>query len=727
MQQRLKRTAARRLQFENLEDRRLLAAEIASGLSLDAARDQIAGQFSSATIVTHGFQIDGAGDSLMSLAEAIVERNGGLLVDIDAGPVDGATTFDLFESESKSGSEVVFLFDWGDASNNDSAGWGEAAGDALFSIGAGLGLFDPDAGPDNAIDLHFIGHSFGTAITSEAIERLAAFDVPVDHVTYLDPHDFDQARLPVDGSQRLFDLGLPQITGSDGYGATVWDNVSFADAYYQTNSLGFIPINPGGRPIPGAYNVSVTEATEDFFIPHSAVWNDFYLSTITDLSSTTGYALSSRVSDGLDRPAPIFFGADQEHDHTPEAIVNRTTGDPNQSGLASLGLTDDQITNAKWAPLWTPDIVNSDFNFIGNASDEVPAWVFHGGGGDAEFRTGSDGALRLNQQGQSRTHNFVYLPANASHIEYELTFDDSDTHATLEVLIGETLVESFNLGSLPALEQTLATTSGLARSIPIQSIAGMTRTITFRLTSADTTVDVGIDDLTFTRLDRSFDADPRTVLVDAIAGQQSIPVDPRTIAIQFRADSNATIQIEPTDDSIPWTSVFVIDDQFVSVGSVDAMTLSADVIQGRTYAVLFDPMTADRSYTITSSAGDDSLNRLAPTNLFSPTDVNADGRVSALDALIIINAVNSSVGNGSADDADRPFLDVTGDGNISASDALRVINVLNETVPRSMHSEPILIWTDDDDKDRVGTIDEIMATLTISNPFTKTAFQHLVT
>ena len=73
----------------------------------------------------------------------------------------------------------------------------------------------------------------------------------VDHVTYLDPHDFNQG-LGFDYTQRLFELG------PNGYGAVTWSNVTFTDVYYQTRS-GFagVPLTatiPGGRPIPGAYN-----------------------------------------------------------------------------------------------------------------------------------------------------------------------------------------------------------------------------------------------------------------------------------------------------------------------------------------------------------------------------------------------------------------------------------------------------------------------------------------
>lgn len=56
-------------------------------------------------------------------------------------------------------------------------------------------------------------------------------------------------------------------------------------------------------------------------------------------------------------------------------------------------------------------------------------------------------------------------------------------------------------------------------------------------------------------------------------------------------------------------------------------------------------------------------------------DVSGDGRLTALDALIIINAINAG---GSLDD---PALDVNRDGMVSQLDVLSIITVLNTTQP----------------------------------------------
>jgi hypothetical protein len=69
------------------------------------------------------------------------------------------------------------------------------------------------------------------------------------------------------------------------------------------------------------------------------------------------------------------------------------------------------------------------------------------------------------------------------------------------------------------------------------------------------------------------------------------------------------------------------------------------------------------------------------TNPFNRLDVNFDGHVNAIDALVIINALNSSryTSKLKADErpADAPFLDVDGNLYINSIDPLTIINHLN--------------------------------------------------
>lgn len=242
--------------IEHLEDRTLLTLS-PSNFNLQSIHNELQGfrdqhVLTGATIITHGFQLKNqGGDSLLTLAQSIRSFADGApddaldawLLNYDVSGEGGSPSFN-YQTSIVSGSprEVVLLYDWAAESNEPSAGWTEAAADALFTVIVDLGLVDPAT--QSSLPLHFIAHSFGSAVTSEVVEKLGAFDIAVDQVTYLDPHDFDQLTIPIDGAQQQYTVGLPQSGGAGNghnYGATVWNNVAFADAYYQTYGSSFLP------------------------------------------------------------------------------------------------------------------------------------------------------------------------------------------------------------------------------------------------------------------------------------------------------------------------------------------------------------------------------------------------------------------------------------------------------------------------------------------------------
>ena len=69
------------------------------------------------------------------------------------------------------------------------------------------------------------------------------------------------------------------------------------------------------------------------------------------------------------------------------------------------------------------------------------------------------------------------------------------------------------------------------------------------------------------------------------------------------------------------------------------------------------------------------------TNPFYPMDVNRDNRISALDALVVINRLNrdgiSSLEGLTGNEDGTQSVDVNGDNYLSPLDALSVINHLN--------------------------------------------------
>ena len=86
------------------------------------------------------------------------------------------------------------------------------------------------------------------------------------------------------------------------------------------------------------------------------------------------------------------------------------------------------------------------------------------------------------------------------------------------------------------------------------------------------------------------------------------------------------------------------------------------------------------------------------TNPNNNYDVNNDGSVTALDALIVINAINEGITeaeatalSSSGESLGDRFIDVNGDSSVTAIDALQVINELNRI---SSSSEPIAVGSD---------------------------------
>ena len=564
-----------------------------------------------ATIITHGFQLpwDENGDSLMSLAKAVLYRanleNGpnetAWLLDYDVLQQGGADAFDSGASTlpdtdglPQTG-ELVLLWDWAGGSNEKSSGWGEAAGDALFSMLVTLGLADPSE--HNTVPLHFIGHSFGAAVTSEAVKRLATYDISVDQVTYLDPHDFDQSQF-YDTLQRLFELGLPQpipVGQADhglNYGVSVWDTVVFADVYYQTRGsnegAGWWVSDylvPEGRPIPGAYNVLLDTELPSLDPPpyesldaagdHSYVWNTFYQQSVENVGSATGYAFS-RVAHNTDRQSapPNFFGYGQSHEHSSPLLVDQTTGVANTAGLNDLGFSNANTFAAhKWAP---PDnlqtIVNGDFQRPGIPNAAVffvPGWSDHGGGGfGAVISDTTNGLLHLDKVYSKRTHNRFYVPEDAEFLSFDLPLvEGADGTLTVWFDLDTTLEE------IP-FSQLLH--NGDSRSLPIPSpLRNKVHSLSFRIDTNDPVAYVLIDNV---RLAASNDYSP----VFTSSATPSVP-----------ENTNSVLTVTATDGDLP------------------AQTVTYSLTGG-----------ADQAHFSITSGG--VLTFIAAPNYESPTDTNAD-------------------------------------------------------------------------------------------------------
>jgi hypothetical protein len=177
---------------------------------------------------------DGDGDS--------AEHNGTILV-FDPTSNSWYTPFANYSSltnlqPNKYGAPLILIDDWGLSSTVQNGGFAEASADNFFAALVNLNQSYSGIYKDAIFNspLHFIGHGRGAVVNSEVIQRLGIYfpnaggierDVTGKvtkgdlQMTTLDPEDF-----ALFGN---FDYREPQIQ--------VWDNVTFADNYYQTTSL----------------------------------------------------------------------------------------------------------------------------------------------------------------------------------------------------------------------------------------------------------------------------------------------------------------------------------------------------------------------------------------------------------------------------------------------------------------------------------------------------------
>ena len=247
--------------------------------------------YNGVTLLTHdmqlGFGLDNTrladdGGEYAVMAEAIVLASGGGVVlyydkvtgdwvDVETGLTNAAAL------AANAGKAVVLLSNWSAESDISDTGFAEAAADAFFASlvrlnqASGNKLFGSP--------LHMIGHGRGAVVNSEVIQRLGTHFPAAGgqwgiHMTTLDPHDMAQETfaIPLDQIARAAGLAaaalvgiinpaagariarlaywkLPELFNAlASYGlklnpiqyqdfkdpdVQVWENVDFADNYYQ--------------------------------------------------------------------------------------------------------------------------------------------------------------------------------------------------------------------------------------------------------------------------------------------------------------------------------------------------------------------------------------------------------------------------------------------------------------------------------------------------------------
>jgi len=380
-------------------------------------------------------------NGFVDLGKHIVQRNG-------SGTVrfynDTTGHFDV-KYTLGSGTFTVLIMDWHASSDDMTQGHSEAAGAALFASMM-KGYLD---GEFNLNDLHFIGHSRGTVVNSECVERLLMSGIPVAHVTNLDPHDWGVIYSVIGiTTPFIFPNDFDANSNPADSGTVCWEGTGWADTYYQTTDAatitGFFMLS--GRPVMGTYTTYLGH------IGHPQVIG-WYENTIVNVMPDTGFYFST-VGNGIADRHPVAGPKKVPYfDYENEGVLN---GDFARGPSGLLG------------------------------ASKNPGWWYHGGGGNGVVDAGH---LKLNMTNTNKKHDRFYIPRNAGQLtfEYKIQANTILCSEVLKVKIGNTTV-----CSVPAHNNT----SGfVVQSIDIHNYANSVQTLEFNLEGAGILSEVQVQNI----------------------------------------------------------------------------------------------------------------------------------------------------------------------------------------------------------------------------------------
>ena len=197
------------------------------------------------TIITHGYNPSIASSPLWmaSLRDDIAENFTGdeqLYGTITVTGTTNALTATCspwsYDLSSASNAEVMIVVDWSAVADHLTKY--VTAQSVASAVVARIVASQNDRPALAELPIHLIGHSRGGGMVCEIARQLGEQGIVVDQVTPLDPHPLTTSDTqPLDPP-----FGPGAIIDTP---AAIYQNVTFADVYYQTAS------NPGGECLPG--------------------------------------------------------------------------------------------------------------------------------------------------------------------------------------------------------------------------------------------------------------------------------------------------------------------------------------------------------------------------------------------------------------------------------------------------------------------------------------------
>ncbi|MEM9827505.1 MAG: pre-peptidase C-terminal domain-containing protein [Planctomycetota bacterium] len=324
--------------------------------------------------------------------------------------------------------------------------------------------------------------------------------------------------------------------------------------------------------------------------------------------------------------------------------------------------------------------------------------------------------------GQTGTANVTVRVTDADNQSTEETFTvsisetDSDTPPTITTIanrtvnVGESLSPiTFVVGdSETAVDQlqVVATSSntaliptptvtgtGASRSLNLDPVDGQTGTATITVMVTDGDGRSATESFSVTL--RQSNIDGRILIPTSVARPHLIPGDGRPTAILFRAQMTTQVVVGGVGSVDVSGGPQILDESTTPISRQENGVTVADVQAGQMYAIIFPSSEAEQLYAV-GPRSVDGINALSPdvqTNLLNVNDVNADGRTSGLDALLVLNQIrrqrqDAPEGEQVASDSPR-FVDVNADGVVSPGDALRILNAIRRQNRSAANGEQI--------------------------------------
>lgn len=436
----------------------------------------------------------------------------------------------------------IFIFDWTLESAINAHGFAEAAADALASTLVSLGQkYD-----FLLRHLHFIGHSRGCVVNSEAIERLVywasqkmlpgGLDLdPEIHMTTLDPHPAGH------WAGSLFVPMNDDKVNSDniGIGVTGWigdsSKVGYIDNYFQTHSLGFVGLEyyPGLSIYNPNANHNLTDFTDANLDAHGLM-HTFYYGTV----DTTG------GKDEFDEGAVVDRNRwyDQGEMGTNQGFYYSRNRKGNQN-LSEIYSVDSGLNNVKEDTKYGEDYLIFNGNFSKTSyANLIPGWTYQGGS------TSNLQAPFFNFCGEvsdtnTLIHNFSFIPLDVDYIYFKMRVDNSSDLDKLQIYLDDVLCDEISITKFMWLFKW--------QQIKIPDICkGKTSRLSFLITTKDQKYsDVLIDDVGFYKGQkiRGTAACPVNFHIYDNLGNHTGPVNDSTIVEEIPGSEYFTQQIDSGD------------------------------------------------------------------------------------------------------------------------------------------------------------------------------------